>query len=100
MSALAKNQAALADVMRRAGALTSDPYGGAIAAEIAAGNERLSPVEQVDIYREQFFLRHVDALRDDMVRQGRERVGLHGTHPRGRVAGAGGLTAASNISSI
>jgi len=65
MSSLAKNQAALADVMRRATSLVDDPYGGAIAAEIAAGNDRLSPVEQVDIYREQFFLRHVDALRED-----------------------------------
>jgi hypothetical protein len=30
-----------------------------------AGNERLSPVEQLDIYREQFWLRHVGSLRED-----------------------------------
>ncbi|MBS2016528.1 MAG: putative DNA-binding domain-containing protein [Deltaproteobacteria bacterium] len=65
MSKLAQAQIALADVLRLSTSLTEDPYGGAIAAEIAAGNERLSPVEQVDIYREQFFLRHVDALRED-----------------------------------
>lgn len=65
MSKLAQSQIALADVLRRSTSLTQDPYGGAIAAEIAAGNDRLSPVEQVDIYREQFFLRHVDALRED-----------------------------------
>lgn len=61
----ASDQAALADVMRRATTLVEDPYGSAIANEIASGNDRLSPVEQVDIYREQFFLRHVDALRED-----------------------------------
>jgi hypothetical protein len=33
--------------------------------EIVAGNERLSPVEQLDIYRQQFWLRHRDALRED-----------------------------------
>jgi hypothetical protein len=32
---------------------------------IVAGNERLSPVEQLDIYREQFWLRHVGALEED-----------------------------------
>ncbi len=61
----AADQAALADVLRRATTLVDDPYGSAIANEIASGNDRLSPVEQVDIYREQFFLRHVDALRED-----------------------------------
>jgi len=30
-----------------------------------AGNERLSPVEQLDIYREQYWLRHVGALEED-----------------------------------
>jgi len=34
---------------------------------VVAGNERLSPVEQLDIYREQFWLRHRDALREDFV---------------------------------
>jgi hypothetical protein len=32
---------------------------------IVAGNERLSPVEQLDIYREQFWLRHTGALEED-----------------------------------
>ena len=32
---------------------------------MATGNERLSAVDQVDIYREQFWLRHADVLRDD-----------------------------------
>ncbi len=32
---------------------------------IVAGNARLSPVEQLDIYREQFWLRHVAVLEED-----------------------------------
>jgi hypothetical protein len=31
----------------------------------ATGSDRLSPVAQLDIYREQFWLRHVDALEED-----------------------------------
>jgi hypothetical protein len=41
---------------------------GEIAARVPAmiaGNERLSPVEQLDIYREQYWLRHVGALEED-----------------------------------
>jgi Putative DNA-binding domain len=34
-------------------------------AEIAAGNARLRPAEQVDIYRHQFWLRHRDSLAED-----------------------------------
>ncbi|AUX22621.1 hypothetical protein SOCEGT47_031250 [Sorangium cellulosum] len=30
-----------------------------------AGNERLTPAEQADIYRRQFWVRHIDALRED-----------------------------------
>ena len=32
---------------------------------LIAGNERLSPIEQLDIYREQFWLRHTGALEED-----------------------------------
>jgi hypothetical protein len=32
---------------------------------IVAGNDRLSPIEQAEIYREQYWLRHQDALADD-----------------------------------
>ncbi len=35
--------------------------------DVTTGNERLSPVEQLDIYREQFWLRHTGALEDDFV---------------------------------
>jgi len=34
-------------------------------ARAIAGNDRLSPVEQLDVYREQFWLRHVGSLRED-----------------------------------
>lgn len=62
---LAAQQAALALVLRRPASLLGDEEAASVATAIAAGNERLSPTQQVDIYREQFFLRHVDVLRDD-----------------------------------
>ena len=62
---LAAQQSALARVLRGATSLTIDVEAGAAAMAIAAGNERLSPIQQVDIYREQYFLRHVDVLRED-----------------------------------
>lgn len=34
-------------------------------AAIVAGNDRLSPLQQAEIYREQFWLRHVEALEED-----------------------------------
>ncbi len=40
----------------------------ALAAEatrLCTGNARMSPVDQLDVYREQFWLRHVDALAED-----------------------------------
>jgi hypothetical protein len=37
------------------------------ATRIATGNERLSPVDQLDIYREQFWLRHVGVLEEDFL---------------------------------
>jgi hypothetical protein len=62
---LAAIQSALAELLRRPSALVADPAATSRASAIASGNARLSPVEQVDIYREQFFLRHVDSLRED-----------------------------------
>lgn len=59
---LADSQAALAELLRRPEPLPADDPR---ALAIAAGSARLSPVEQVDVYREQFFLRHVDVLRED-----------------------------------
>jgi Putative DNA-binding domain len=64
-ASLAEQQAALADVLRRTSSLSGDEEAASIATAIAAGNDRLSPTEQVDIYREQYFLRHIDVLRED-----------------------------------
>ena len=65
MTSLAETQTLLAGALRRVSSLKEDPELSRAAERIASGNERLSPVEQVDIYREQFWLRHVDVLRDD-----------------------------------
>ena len=65
MGTLAELQVLLAEALRRVSPLKEDPALAVHADRIAAGNERLSPVEQVDIYREQFWLRHVDVLRED-----------------------------------
>jgi hypothetical protein len=48
-----------------------------------AGNERLSPIEQLDIYREQFFLRHIDALYEDFSAVG-HLLGWEGFEALGR----------------
>jgi hypothetical protein len=47
---------------------TAIPGDGSLAPRVAehiTGNDRLSPAEQADLYRRQFFLRHVDALLED-----------------------------------
>lgn len=58
-------QRSLADILRRASPVASDVASTALADGIASGNERLTPAMQLDIYREQFFLRHLDVLRED-----------------------------------
>ena len=62
---LVELQTSLMDLLRRDASLSTDADASARAAEIATGNDRLTGVEQVDIYREQYFLRHVGALRED-----------------------------------
>lgn len=62
---LASIQTALAEMLRDPASLVGRADKEDLASRIAMGNERLSPTEQVDIYREQFFLRHVDVLRED-----------------------------------
>lgn len=58
-------QGFLADTLRREAPVVESPeLAGACAAHVT-GNERLSPAEQVDIYRRQFWLRHIDSLRED-----------------------------------
>jgi hypothetical protein len=55
----------LSGAFRRASPVVGDQ---AILPECAArvtGNDRLTPAEQVDIYRRQYWLRHIDSLRED-----------------------------------
>jgi hypothetical protein len=65
MTRLADAQSFLGEVLRSRKALPNDPRIAEQAREIAAGNDRLSPVEQVEIYREQFWLRHTTSLLED-----------------------------------
>lgn len=55
----------LAEAFRRREPVVDDPAVTARSAVHVAGNARVSPAEQVDIYRRQFWLRHVDCLRED-----------------------------------
>jgi len=61
VSTLAAQQQALAALLQRRSSIADDADANAI----ATGNGRLEGGAQVEIYREQFFLRHVDALRED-----------------------------------
>lgn len=66
-AALLEAQALLAATFRRRRALTRalDDEARAALTRVVAGNARLSPLQQAEIYREQFWLRHVDALEED-----------------------------------
>lgn len=55
----------MADQLRRRHDLSKDPEACAVAQRYFTGNERLSPVEQLEIYREQFWLRHTSSLVED-----------------------------------
>nr|AYM54120.1 hypothetical protein [Chondromyces catenulatus] len=62
---LASLQSFIAGALQRPSPIHADPALAARAGELVAGNARLSPAEQLDIYRRQFWLRHIEALRDD-----------------------------------
>lgn len=64
---LAATQRALAELMRGASPVAGDAARAALADQIAAGTGRLSAAEQVDVYREQYLLRHRDVLREDFL---------------------------------
>ncbi len=62
---LAELQLFLAGVLRREEPIAADPsLAGATRAHVA-GNDRLTPAEQADLYREQFWIRHVESLTQD-----------------------------------
>ena len=62
---LATIQGFLGETFRGMTPLGDRPDLHAAIAAIVAGNDRLTPAEQAEIYREQFWLRHRDVLRDD-----------------------------------
>ncbi len=62
---LSELQRGMALALRHGGSLAKDPGFSAFAASNVSGNDRLSPVEQLDIYREQFWLRHTSSLVED-----------------------------------
>jgi hypothetical protein len=64
-SGLSELQRQLATAIRHGSALDRDAAFLAMANEHVAGNARLSPVEQLEIYREQFWLRHTSSLVED-----------------------------------
>jgi hypothetical protein len=56
---------ALGRAFRSGSPLPDDPELEPVCREHVSGNDRLTPAEQADIYRRQFWLRHVDALVED-----------------------------------
>lgn len=62
---LVELQAFLGVAFRRERSIADDAEVAATARVHVAGNDRLSPVQQADIYREQFWLRHREALGED-----------------------------------
>jgi hypothetical protein len=58
-------QARFVSFLERRRDLTKDEEARAFALEHIAGNARVSPVEQLEIYREQYWLRHTGSLVED-----------------------------------
>ena len=62
---LSELQRRMVGALRHDGALATHPGWNQFALEHVSGNERLSPTEQLEIYREQFWLRHTGSLVED-----------------------------------
>lgn len=62
---LLATQTFLVTAIRRDAATTKDPEMLDASAKFVTGSARLSPAEQVNIYRDQFFTRHENTLRED-----------------------------------
>lgn len=65
MSTTRETQEWMSALLRRRRALPKDDAVSRAARAHVRGNDRLSPVEQVEIYREQFWLRHTGSLLED-----------------------------------
>lgn len=63
--ALSDLQRRMALALRHDRSLLQHPEWAAFAHEHISGNDRLSPAEQLEIYREQFWLRHTSSLVED-----------------------------------
>lgn len=64
-STLVELQRLLTHAFRQATPVADDAEQAALFAKHVAGNDRLTPAEQVDIYRRQFWLRHEEVLEED-----------------------------------
>jgi hypothetical protein len=53
------------DTITREAPLATDETHARACSDVTTGNARLSPADQLDIYREQFWLRHTGALEED-----------------------------------
>jgi hypothetical protein len=65
MSKLDSEQRDLVRYLQHLQALPQVPEATRFAESLLTGNDRLSPVEQLEIYRQQFWLRHTSALLED-----------------------------------
>ncbi|HEX7668691.1 MAG TPA: hypothetical protein VF395_03865, partial [Polyangiaceae bacterium] len=65
MPNLRETQEWMAELLRRPRALPPDARVSELAAVHLAGNGRLAPDRQLEIYREQFWLRHTASLLED-----------------------------------
>jgi hypothetical protein len=64
---LSEMQSFFAGAIRQPLAVADQPAVRGQTPEFIAGNSRLSPIAQLEVYREQFWMRHVDALAEDFV---------------------------------
>jgi hypothetical protein len=62
---LAEIQDQFSKTLLKKAAVIDDPRSFRVAQTLATGNARMTPVEQLEVYREQFFLRHIGSLRED-----------------------------------
>ncbi len=65
MTELADLQREMVHALRHGRCLAAEPKWAEFAGQHISGNDRLSPVEQLEIYREQFWLRHTSSLVED-----------------------------------
>lgn len=63
--ALHELQLALPALLRRDEPIPDAPDLAMLAGVVASGSARMSPAEQLEIYRDQFFVRHIEGLLDD-----------------------------------